>query len=853
MKTLSRFVRVLTRFCWWLAGWAVCTGIATHAQETNRALRLIQSPGAAQWVQVPPSQTALNFTGGFTIEFWLRFEEWPSRNVALLSKGPDSWEIHLLPSGKLQFLTPGIVDPETGSSALTSVTTLDRATDRHVAVTWDPLLRRKTIHFNGALDAAAENLDGTLNSSNPKALPVLLGGQPRPGSIPVQVVAGTEFSGQFDEVRIWGTARSEDRLRESYNRRLLNTDPGLLANWTFDGTSLTDALVARPSGAFDATFLGSSLSAANLVRGVALAAPTAAQYALSLDGISEYVSIPNFASRTLPTTNSTLEAWIRPSSRFVADDVIQPYKLIDMLITTGTPTNLLAEHVWKQFSPSSRSQLTNPTVSSDVLNNLLVAELNRVLLGPSLYLAERFTGVTLRTETVALNQSAPTGTRLILLNRLLLEDYLPALRKLSSRSQTILSKGDDGFALALDGDRQLRLSIGLPTSASPLNSGYRVEFDTWTHVAAVLSPVPNTTNTLVTFFADGLPVATNGPVAIPTTFNNGAPLVLGRRSATQGAYFRGDLDEIRLWDRARSATEVGLFSTRELGATPEGLRGYWQMNAGSGRTVAGGLGNDLSGTVQTSVAGVTPIGQWTDGQATAPPIAVANLTPETSTKGLWIGQVTLSFVNEVHARNLNDSTTLRPTSEDAPASVRILLHVDGQGTVRLLKDVTLLGSGTDPADTNRIAGVVLVTNPTLIGNFPGIVQRGGKRVGIRHGSAGFDFVGNELPVAGGIGKGKGCVARIVLPANHPTNPFRHRYHPEHRSGYEIVREIEIEFPSDLNETGDGDAPGLGVDRLLGTYEETVTGLHKVPIKAAGSITLSRVCPVSVLNQREPSP
>ena len=40
---------------------------------------------------------------------------------------------------------------------------------------------------------------------------------------------------------------------------------------------------------------------------------------------------------------------------------------------------------------------------------------------------------------------------------------------------------------------------------------------------------------------------------------------------------------------------------------------------------------------------------------------------------------------------------------------------------------------------------------------------------------------------------------------------------------------------------------VGVQRLTGKYQETLTGLHKIALRTEGAVTLDRISPVDVLN------
>jgi len=110
----------------------------------------------------------------------------------------------------------------------------------------------------------------------------------------------------------------------------------------------------------------------------------------------------------------------------------------------------------------------------------------------------------------------------------------------------------------------------------------------------------------------------------------------------------------------------------------------------------------------------------------------------------------------------------------------------------------------------------------------------------------------ELPMTGDFGSG--LTATIVLPANHPTNPFRHRRHPDHTTGFDITRNIKLTF--DAADSRASGRAGYGVDRISGVYEEEIFGLHKplgpnkdIGLKVRGTFQLNRISKIDTLNGR----
>lgn len=200
------------------------------------------------------------------------------------------------------------------------------------------------------------------------------------------------------------------------------------------------------------------------------------------------------------------------------------------------------------------------------------------------------------------------------------------------------------------------------------------------------------------------------------------------------------------------------------------------------------------------------------------------------TAGLWVGDITLNQVNEVHARQTTGAT---PTPAAKPFSMRVLLHVSASGQVKLLKEAVLMRTrDASPAP-------VIVTQSNLIPNFDGITVRGGQLIGQRFSTVSFPMSGDVLALTGTLGAGTSTTATLTLAANDPVNPFRHKYHPDlANAGRAVGRALSIAITA-------GESPADHV--LNGTWTETLTGLHTSAITVTGSLVLNRVSTVGQLN------
>ncbi|HEY9606519.1 MAG TPA: hypothetical protein V6C85_33230, partial [Allocoleopsis sp.] len=106
------------------------------------------------------------------------------------------------------------------------------------------------------------------------------------------------------------------------------------------------------------------------------------------------------------------------------EDVKDPAGLIAKL----KDISALSRYLRAQFSPNTQNVLygySNPYPPQSQLLKVAIAELNRLLLGESLYDRQRFASIPLTEKTHWLANQNPQGKELIRLNRLLLEEAYP--------------------------------------------------------------------------------------------------------------------------------------------------------------------------------------------------------------------------------------------------------------------------------------------------------------------------------------------------------------------------------------------------------------------------------------------
>lgn len=172
----------------------------------------------------------------------------------------------------------------------------------------------------------------------------------------------------------------------------------------------------------------------------------------------------------------------------------------------------------------------------------------------------------------------------------------------------------------------------------------------------------------------------------------------------------------------------------------------------------------------------------------------------------------------------------------------MILHVDDGGTARLLSQVFIgkLTSGSDGLCTKEAS-----------------ISTAGKASASR-------LVAAHLPLdrvlasgSGSVAPGQTLVRTVNIPFDDDTNPFVHRYHPDHNNkdsrgfplgagveSYGITRTLSFQFtttpPAGVSTTG------WGSTSIGGNYTEVIKGLHKKDLTVSGNFVLRRASEIGIL-------
>jgi Concanavalin A-like lectin/glucanases superfamily len=224
------------------------------------------------------------------------------------------------------------------------------------------------------------------------------------------------------------------------------------------------------------------------------------------------------------------------------------------------------------------------------------------------------------------------------------------------------TQGEMGYVLRCGASGQLSFnfagldSTGTPTSwqnvVSPTSA---LTLNTWQHVAATYD------GDTARLFVNTIQVtayAFKGSIVPSTSF----PAVIGRLSdpgVGASRYFSGQIDEVRVWNRAVSQTELAAGYNRHISPTSPGLAGYWNFNIAAGtslpdQTSSGNAGTLTSGSLSTNVpffqGSLTPIIS-TNG-------AVLTSTSATTYQWNYNGQPIVTGTNQSYTATQNGTYTV---------------------------------------------------------------------------------------------------------------------------------------------------------------------------------------------------
>jgi signal transduction histidine kinase/CheY-like chemotaxis protein/ligand-binding sensor domain-containing protein/protocatechuate 3,4-dioxygenase beta subunit len=433
---------------------------------------------------------------------------------------------------------------------------------------------------------------------------------------------GADFHGQMDEVCVWKSARTAGEIRDDMTARLTGREPGLMGLWQFDDPanpgkdSSTNGLDGKLIG--QAQTVAESLPVVVMGRiadagGQALA--NARVEVRRANGATDRASTDadgNYAFTILPSERADL---------FATDGEHSAYRLgfqpsgereqqLDWVLAE---TGAAAGGGQHEAAPASNAQASQSLVRSADANRVLVLDgTNSFVELPSAAFAHL---ATVTVEGWVRWDSFNSSSRFF--------DFFVAGQTFSVHNRTQTSD------VVLERDRADGEDFVAFLGALTTNR--------WTHVAAVMGP-------------ETLKLYLNGAQEATTRGQDDAPTVgvehrnyLGRSNwkaaaSTSDQDFRGQMDEIRVWNGERTIEQIRENMTAHLTGREPGLIGLWNFDdpANPGKdSTTNGFNGKLMGQADPAaeILPVVVMGRITDASGRALPnayVEVRRVDGETS-------------------------------------------------------------------------------------------------------------------------------------------------------------------------------------------------------------------------------
>lgn len=545
------------------------------ATDTNVNSYALDFDGTNDYVDCGTSASA-DITGPITLEAWVRSDGAATQSIVKKNGTGSGYELSLsnnVSGGLPQNYFFRLNGSDTYRVNSTSYYPID-GTWAHVAATYDGSVMR--LYVNGVQEGG--NVPGPASIATNSNNLVIGTDAATPGT-------GKNFNGGIDEVRIWNVARTAQEIQDSYQKQL-SSGYGLVGRWGMaegTGTSTANSVAGGLNGTLmDGTVVGNGPL---WITGTPFSPP----------------SIPASPVLVSPA-NGSAGVSVSPTLSWNASSGATSYR-----VQVSTDNNF-SSIVYDQ------SGITSTTTSvSGLLNGTLYYWHVNATNGSG---TSGWSSAWSFTTVVAIPPVEDNGSGYALdfdgTNGSALSDYVNCgnssvfnidqsitieawVKPTSTKTHSIVKKyniTNSGYELFLENATNGRISFRL-NGSNRVNSTtyYNQPLSTWIHVAATYDYATK----LMKIFVNGREEGSiTGPASIVT---NSSALIIGAELTDYSKSFQGVIDEVRIWNIARTANDIQSNMCRKLSGTEPGLVGYWRFDETSGTVMNDETSNNNDGTM----------------------------------------------------------------------------------------------------------------------------------------------------------------------------------------------------------------------------------------------------------------
>jgi hypothetical protein len=430
----------------------------------------------------------------------------------------------------------------------------------HIAATYDGLVT--SLYRDGALIGSLSQTGAISFAGSAAAIGASYNGS-----------ASEFFNGVIDEVRVWNIARSAAQIKLYMGQSLAGTETGLAAYWRFDeGTG---------TAAGDSTGNGHNGTLINSPVWVVSTAPIGIPLVTTLPATSINTNSATFNGSVNPngfdtgvyfqygnTTNYGNQTFIGAAG--------SSSNAVSILVTA---TNLLPAQTYHY-----RLVATNSVGSGYGQDQIFFTT------GPNAGFALSFDGLNDYASAPAINPANGRG--------LTLEAWIkPASLTDTPFSEIIRQQGGGtiDWLVAFQTNGTL-LTFGLGTGATyqelrvPVNPADFTDGN-WHHIAATYD---SSTKSL---YKDGILIGSAGQGGVVSFAGNNVAIGASVNGTLASEFFNGVIDEVRVWNIARSQAQINQSLNLGLIGSDAGLLAYWRFDEGAGSSAFDATGHGYTATL----------------------------------------------------------------------------------------------------------------------------------------------------------------------------------------------------------------------------------------------------------------
>ncbi len=643
--------------------------------------------GADDYVNLGNSMNAvIGGTNQLTVEAWVYRTSGKTFHTVVGNYTSGGIQFLLrLDSDKPTFWVSSTGTPSLNASGATSV---PLNTWTHVAGTYDGATLR--VYMNGVLDGTTA-MSSLIASSGIVSSSVTIGGNPG-------APAGELMQGAIDELRIWTVARSEEQIVAFKDVELSGSEVGLLAYHDFSAGPNSGVTFDQTPNGFNGPLQNMDVANDWVVAGHGVAG------AGTLDTTPPAV-VGITSGETDPTTTSPFSITI------TFDEAVYGLTDADFTVTNGTASNVTTGN-----NISWTVDIT-PTVPGPVIVDFEAGKVTDLTGNPNTAVSTPFSiEYQLPNYALAFDGSGeyvniphnslfnfgggdftisfwvnPSGTNAEIVSKRANASATGLLIGIMGGSYTI-------WASDAGGSWNIFNTIAFAS----------VDNNTWTHISVVKEGSNwkfYKNGSLVNTFAGGSLVDTTEPIS------------LGRDLAGVGP-LAGQLDEVRIWNVARSSSQINAFKDVELNGGEPNLVAYYDFSDGPNQSVlTDRTANLLDGTLQ----GMEVATDWivaTHGVAdagipdTTPPVVVGITSGETDPTTTSPFSITITFDEAVYGL----------TDADFTVSNGVASNVTTGNNITWTADITPAAPGIVSVDFEAGKVIDLTGNPNTAVSVPFTIE-----------------------------------------------------------------------------------------------------------------------------------